>query len=253
LRRGAGRANLGDTKVAVLLENTPAGKDFVKNVVTPIGEGKLGLQITPIFVDSTHPDWTAAVTTAMASHPDGIFGQLTEADCIGMVTATSTLGFKGPVMAGSCTGYIQALGAKAVGTYISSDIFTPATKQYAPAQIQTNLGIYTAAMAADGQSKDDEGFASAAFSSIMELAAVLKTIPSTTPITPASVKTALAGDTDSPGFLGSDLHCANHPLPTETSACRSDILVFKIVKDSNGAIVKQLIGTGFQDVSPLVS
>jgi len=221
-------------KVAVLLEDTPSGQDFIKTVVKPIGEGKLGMQITAITVDPANPDWNAAVTTAMASTPDAIWGQLTEPGCIGLVTATSALGYKGPVFAGSCSVYMQVLGAKSVGTYTSGDVYLPEAKATAPANIQKNLDLYVANMKAAGQEKYTTGFALAPYSAFFELTSILDTIKG--PITPDSVKAAFAASTDSPGHLGPDLHCASHPWTTEKSHCRADILVWKVVAGPNGPV-----------------
>jgi branched-chain amino acid transport system substrate-binding protein len=212
-------------KVAVLLEDTPAGQDFIKTVVKPIGEGKLGMQITAVTVDPANPDWNAAVTTAMASTPDAIWGQLTEPGCIGLVTATNALGYKGPVFAGSCSVYMQVLGAKSVGTYTSGDVYLPEAKSTAPANIQKNLDLYVANMKAAGQEK---------YTAFFELKSILETIKG--PITADSVKAAFAASKDSPGYLGPDLHCASHPWTTEKSHCRADILVWKVVAGANGPI-----------------
>ncbi len=221
-------------KIAVLLEDTPSGQDFIKTVIKPIGEGKLGMKITAITVDPANPDWNAAVTTAIASAPDAIWGQLTEPGCIGLVTATSALGYKGPVFAGSCSVYMQVLGDKSVGTYTSGDVYLPEAKATAPPKIQKNLDLYVANMKAAGQEKYTTGFALAPYSAFFELKSILETIKG--PITPESVKAAFAAAKDIPGHLGPNLHCADHPWTSEKSHCRADILVWKVVAGPSGPV-----------------
>ena len=240
---------LGSKKVAVILEDTPSGQDFIKNVVKPIGEGKLGLQIIAVTVDPANPDWTAAVTTAMAGKPDAIWGQLTEPGCIGMTTATSALGFKGPVFAGSCSLYISVVGDKAIGTYTSGDVYNFEQSKFAPAKIQKNLAVYATAMKAAGQEKYINGFAAAPYSSMFELKSIMETIKG--PITPASFKAAMNSGKTTPGHLGSDLKCGQKPWPTETSHCRADILIWKVVAGPNGPTRVPAVA-GFQDYSALV-
>ena len=240
---------LGSKKVAVILEDTPSGQDFIKNVVKPIGEGKLGLQIIAVTVDPANPDWTAAVTTAMAGKPDAIWGQLTEPGCIGMTTATSALGFKGPVFAGSCSLYISVVGDKAIGTYTSGDVYNFEQSKFAPAKIQKNLAVYATAMKAAGQEKYINGFAAAPYSSMFELKSIMETIKG--PITPASFKAAMNSGKTTPGHLGSDLKCGQKPWPTETSHCRADILIWKVVAGPNGPTREPAVA-GFQDYSVLV-
>jgi branched-chain amino acid transport system substrate-binding protein len=244
--------DLGAKKVAVVVENTPAGQDFLKTVVTPVGEQKLGLQIQPILVDPANADYASAVTTAQSGGADGIWGQLTENGCISFATATNQLGFKGPVVVGSCTAYIQALGDKAVGTYTQGDVFIPEIAKYAPPEIQARLKTYTDNMTAAGQQKYLNGFAVAPYSSMYELTSILETIPAG-PIDSAAITKAFADAKTSPGYLGPDLHCGQHPWAAEPSHCRADILVYKVVKDDSGNIVRQPIYPTFQDFSSLVN
>lgn len=241
--------DLGSKKVAVILEDTVAGQDFIKSVVKPIGEGKLGLQILAVTVDPANPDWTVAVTTAMAGKPDAIWGQLTEPGCIGMTTATNALGFKGPVFAGSCSVYIQVVGDKAIGTYTTGDVYNVEQGKTAPPKIQKNLAAYGAAMKAAGQEKYINGFAAAPYSAMFELKSILETI--TGPITSKSFKAAMNSGKTTPGHLGSDLKCGQKPWPTETSHCRADILVWKVVAGPNGPTREPAV-PGFQDYSSLV-
>lgn len=240
---------LGAKKVAVILEDTAFTRDFIKNVVKPIGEGKLGLQINAVTVDSANPDWTAAVTTAMASNPDSIWGQLTEPGCIGMTTATNALGFKGTVFAGSCSVYIQVVGDKAIGTYTTFDVYSPEQARFAPVKIQKNLAAYSAEMKAAGQEKYISGFAVAPYSAMFELKSILETIKG--PITTKSIKAAMNSGRTTPGHLGADLKCGQKPWPTEFSHCRADILVWKVVAGPNGP-TREPAAQGFQDYSNLV-
>jgi branched-chain amino acid transport system substrate-binding protein len=243
--------DLGMQNVAVILENTPAGQDFLNNVVKPIGEQKLGLKIQTILVDPANADYASAVGTAQAAGADAVWGQLTEPGCIGLATATSQLGFSGPVVVGSCTAYIQVLKDKAVGTYTSGDVFIPEIAKYAPADIQARLKTYTDNMTAAGQQQYINGFAVAPYSSMFELTSILSTIPAG-PINSATINKAFTDAKTSPGHLGPDLHCGEQPWPTEKSHCRADILTYKVVKDDAGNIVRPPINPEFQDYSDLI-
>ena len=165
--------DLGIKKAAVVVENTPAGQDFLNNVVKPIGEQKLGLEIQTILVDPANADYASAVGTAQAGGAEAIWGQLTEPGCIGLATATNQLSFTGPVVVGSCTAYIQVLKDKAVGTYTSGDVFIPEIAQYTPADIQARLKTYTDNMTAAGQQQYINGFAVAPYSGMFELTSIL--------------------------------------------------------------------------------
>jgi len=242
--------DLGVKKAAVILENTPAGQDFLNNVVTPIGEEKLGLEIQPIIVEQANADYATAVGTAQAGGAEAIWGQLTEPGCIGLATATNQLGFSGPVVVGSCTAYIQVLKDKAVGTYTSGDVFIPEISKYAPTDIQARLKTYSDNMTAAGQQQYINGFAVAPYSGMFELASILSTIPAGA-IDGTAINKAFTSKT-SPGYLGPDLHCGESPWPTEKSHCRADILTYKVVKDESGNIVRQPTTPDFQDYSEFI-
>lgn len=241
---------LGAVNIAVLDDqSSPAGQSFMSDIVEPAA-AKLGLHVIRVPYDIGSPDFTQVVTSALASHPDGLMAQLDESGCIGLVTATSTLGFKGPVLPGSCSGYIDALGSASAGTYVFSPVYTVDTREFAPQNVQANLDTFQQAMKDAGHEDLVGGFAAVPFSGMNELASVLKTISGE--VSPASVAAAFRAATLSPGFLGSDLHCGNPPVASERSACRGDLLAFKIVIGADGKPKKEQVGDGFQDVASLL-
>lgn len=242
--------DLGAEKVAVLSDQTPAAQDFMNEIVRPIGEDVFGMEIVEVPVDTGSADYTQAVTTAMASEPDGILASLDETGCVGLVAATSSLGFDGPVMPGSCSAYIQELGEAAVGTYVFTDLYGPDTRDAAPPEIQENLDLYEEAMTDAGHEDLLDGFANVPFSSMYELAAILETVEGD--VTSPSVAAAFRAAASSPGFLGSELHCGEPPVPSERSHCRGDYLAFEIVAGDDGQPAKEPAADGFQDVAELL-
>ncbi|GAA0920944.1 ABC transporter substrate-binding protein [Virgisporangium aurantiacum] len=237
----------GAKKVAVLTEQSSDAQKMMDTLVAPAAK-KLGLTFKPVLVDPANPDWTQAVTTALSSQPDGIVAQLTEENCVGMVTALRTARYDKPIMAGSCTAYVQALGKQAVGTYVFTDLYAPETRQYAPPEIQQRLGAYESAMRAAGQTQYINGFAVVPYSSMFELADILRTIPAGSAITTERVFEAFRAAKTSPGHLGSDLHCGAPPYPAEPANCRADVLVFKVVERTDGSVGKEPVGQGFQPI-----
>ena len=243
-------SELDATRVAVITDTTPAGRDFWTDIVQPIGE-ELGFDLVEVPVSTGGADYTQAVTTAMASSADAIMASLDEAGCVGLVTATSTLGFSGAVMPGSCSAFIDVLGEAAVGTYVFSDQYDLSTREFAPPEIQANLDIYEAAMTEAGQEDLLGGFASVPFSALMELRSILETIDG--PINPASIAAAFDAATATPGFLGGELHCGAPPIASEPAHCKAEFLAFEVVLGDDGAPRKVPVGDGgFQDAAALL-
>lgn len=165
----------GIDNAAVILEDNPAGRTFFTDIIAPIA-ANIGVEIQEISVDPANPDWTAAVATAQAADAGAIWGQLTEPGCIGMVTATSAVNYDRPVFAGSCSLYIDVLGADAIGTFNQSDLYFPNVKQFAPAEIAERLTQYEQLMTDSGNEEFINGFAVAPFSAWMQIRPFLEGI-----------------------------------------------------------------------------
>jgi branched-chain amino acid transport system substrate-binding protein len=240
----------GVTKVALITQNTPVIQTFLDKIIRPIAEGKLGLQIDPILLDASSVDYAVAVGTAQANGDEGIWGAVGEAGCLGIATATNALAFQGPVVFYNCNTYIATLKDKAVGTYTAQDLWLPEAASAAPARIQANMKGYVDAMTAAGQTKYVNSSATVPYSALYELAAILATIPAG-PIDSNAVKQAFASSSTSPGWLGPDLHCGQHPWPGERSHCRTDLMVYKVVSQG-GQVVRQPFYPDFQDYAAVV-
>jgi branched-chain amino acid transport system substrate-binding protein len=210
---------------------------------------KLGIRLVPIPIAATNADWTAAIATAMADHVNSMWGILQENDCIGMVGAARGAGFGGPISVGSCTAYIAALGKKAGNTLGLWPYYFPQLAASAPPAVQAQIKVYTAAMDANGQSANLNGFATASFATMMELAEVMKEIKG--PVNAASLKAALA-KADVPGFLGPRVNCAQRPFGAlEPAACNAQMLMFKVTVGASGP-ERQLVGTGWLNTAGLL-
>lgn len=236
--------DLGIDNIAVILEDNPAGRDFMANIITPVLAHN-EITFTEISVDPAAPDWTAAVATAQAADVDGIWGQLTEPGCIGMVGATSASGYDKPVFAGSCSFYIGVLGEAAVGTYAQGDLYFPEVRQFAPPEIQSRLDDYVEQMTAAGYEDQINGFAVAPYSGWFEMREILETIEGD--ITAASVDDAFENAGPTAGWLGPDLRCGEAPWPAESSHCGSEIIVWQVQQFEDGTIGRAPVGEGFFD------
>ncbi len=237
-------SDLGLSHIAVILEGTPSGIAFIDSIVAPVLAHN-EIEFERIIVDPAAPDWTAAIAAAQAAGVEGIWGQLTEPGCIGMVSAVAASGYTDPVFAGSCSFYIGILGELAIGTYTQGDVYFPSVKQFAPPEIADRLTQYEAEMAAAGYDDHIEGFAVAPYSAWRELEFILEKIEG--PITSASVIDAFNNAGVTPGWFGADLRCGMAPWPSETSHCGSSIAVWQIGVRDDGSIGRILVGDGFFD------
>ena len=235
-------SDLGISHIAVIMEETPAGLAFIDSIGAPV-LAHHGIEFERVVVDPAAPDWTAAVATAQAAGVEGIWGQLTEPGCIGMVGAAAASGYDKPVFAGSCSFYIPVLGAASIGTYTQSDVFFPSTAEFASPEIQAQLAEYADLMTAAGYEDHIEGFAVAPYSSWRAIEIILETIDG--PITGESVLHAFRNAGETPGWFGSNHQCGQEPWPASTSACKSAIAVWQVAEKDDGTVGRVLVGDGF--------
>jgi len=239
---------LGISNIAVVGEDNPAYQDFLASAITPVMEAN-NIEFTSIIVDPAAPDWTAAVATAQAAGVDGIWGQLTEPGCIGLVGATSAINYDKPVFAGSCSFFVPVLGEAAVGVYSSGDVFIPETRAFAPPVIQERLDDYVAQMTAAGNEDQINGFAVAPYSSWWEMSIILKTIEGE--INGTSILDAFKNAGVTEGWLGGDLQCGLAPWPLETSHCGAEMIVWETMLNDDGTVSRApFMGQGFFEAFP---
>ncbi|WP_419842768.1 ABC transporter substrate-binding protein [Candidatus Poriferisodalis sp.] len=241
-------SELGIDHVAVIVQDTPTGLDFMDQVIARVLQ-HYGIEMTRVVVDAAAPDWTAAVAAAQSAGVGGMMSHLDEFGCIGMVGAAAASGFDKPIFAGSCTLYIDLLGSAAVGTYTQGDQWTPFLADFAPPEIQQRLAAYAQEMTAARHERHVNGFAVAPYGAWREIAFILETI--TGPITAASVSEAFATAGETPGWFGPSLRCGQAPWPPESSHCMSHIMVWQVVEHEDGTLGRIVIGDGLFDAYQL--
>ena len=134
----------------------------------------MGIEVQPIPVDPAAPDFAAIVATAQSGGAQAFWGIQAEPGCTAMVNAALAANFAGPIIAGSCTDFINAIGDKTVGVYSTLAQLPPDTGGGTSDVIKKHLVDYEALMAAAGQEKNSTSNSIAAFGAWEELASVLK-------------------------------------------------------------------------------
>lgn len=241
--------DLGYTKVGMIFADNPAGEAYQSKIESYAEI--LGLDVTPVYVDATTPDWATAVATLQADGVEAVSGILTEVDCIGLVSAAASVGFTGAVFAGSCNVYLNVLPDLALGTYNQVDYWSPLSYDDAPAEIQARLDKYSADMTAAGHEDLINGFAPVSYGGWMELREILQAIPNDQEVNGETVKSTIVSQVF-PGYFGPDLHCGEALWADSPSACHSTLAVFKIEKAADGKLVRKIV-SDFADMAGLVN
>ncbi len=226
------------TKVALAYDAVPAAQNFALNTVPAIAKS-MGIEVQPIPVDPAAPDFAAIVATAQSGGAQAFWGIQAEPGCTAMVNAALSANFAGPIIAGSCTDFINAIGDKTVGVYSTLAQLPPDTGGGTSDVIKKHLVDYEALMAAAGQEKNSTSNSIAAFGAWEELASVLKGMDGD--ITAESLSAALAADADIPGWFAPDLNCGAHPWPDFPSYCSAQMSVWQVAKKPDGTLGRDLV------------
>ncbi len=229
--------NLKLTKIALAYDASPAATNFATKTVPPLAKA-MGIEVQGITVDGQAPDYAAIVATAQAGGAQAFWGIQAEPGCTAMVTAAVAANFKGPIIAGSCTDYIQALGDKAVGTYTVLTQLVPDTGGGASADIGKRLVDFRKLMVDGGQEKVISGNSIAAFGAWTELATVLKRI--TGDINAKSVDAALSENVTIPGWFRPDTNCGAKSWPDAPNYCSANVSVWQVEKKADGTFGRKV-------------
>jgi len=216
--------NLGLHSVSYTAADVPTNRAFVAANLAPAAKA-LGLKMTAHYYPPTAPNYVTVFAAAAANHPDAVFFTAAEPDCTGLVAAAKTLGYKGKVFAGSCSSFIKQDPTSASGVFTDSDLYLTDNTSGISADKSAEVKIYLAAMA-QGYSKYQDGFAQMTFSSMMDLASVLKTISGD--ITGSSVLASLSKLQDMSSFMGQVLKCDGKQWPGEKSVCASGLMEYQV-------------------------
>jgi branched-chain amino acid transport system substrate-binding protein len=240
--------NSGAKHITVVIYAGLPGQKAIAATVKAMAS-RLGMRVSTLEVPASNADWTASVASALTNRPDGFLLATRENDCTNMLRALQSAKYTGVTAAVGCTEYVKALGNGAPPTVAGVQAWTPDLRAHAPQAVLPRLDVYTNAMKAIGRPDlVNSAGASRTFSGWMQLAQILRGING--PINAASVKKALQGASNVPGYLGPDLHCGTKAWPTQPSVCTAQEMLVRIVPGPAG-LRREPISKGFVDLSAL--
>lgn len=232
-------ADTGATKIANFHYAIPTSK-----ATEPLYDGiaeEVGIELFHVEVPVQGADWNASVATAIANGADALIGYFNEIDCTNLVRGARAAGFTGPIAVGSCSDYVAEVGDDAVGTITVADRYPTDLRDDAPPEVQEQIDTYVEAMETAGYGDKVGGLARNSFSTVYELAEIMKTIDGE--VTAAALTEALTGLTDFPGFMGPAINCTE-PFQAIPRACSAEVIVIEVVDGPT-----RVASGGFVDMS----
>jgi branched-chain amino acid transport system substrate-binding protein len=236
---------IGKKDAALAVTDSPASHGYVDKLVMPAATN-LGMNVSPLYVPGTNMNFNVMAATELSGNPDvaGIIA-LTEDGCTGLFKALRAQGYQGTLFAGSCSQFISDMKEKGAGAIIQPRVWVPASKQYAPPDVQKQLDDFAAAMEEIDRGDEQSARSLYSFAGMVNLANVLKGIQGE--ITPASVTDAMKNVKDMPTFAGSPVTCDGQQWANRPSSCSHQAIFFEVQPDSS---LKPVDPKGYIDLDP---
>lgn len=238
----------GASTAALAVTDAPSSHGYVDALVKPLGQ-ELGLDVTGVYTTVDNLNFQVLAQTELASDPDvaGVIA-LPEDACTGLIGALRQNGFDGKVFAGSCSQFIEELGADAAGAIVQPRLWVPRSYDNAPSDVQEQLDAFADAMKAVGYEDEQSARSLYSFAGIINLAKIVGDIDGD--ITAESVGTAMKGVKDFQTFLGPKVTCDGQQWPGRPGACSHEAIFFEVQEDGTLAPVNE---DGFTELDTAVA
>jgi branched-chain amino acid transport system substrate-binding protein len=231
----------GKKSVTLALVDTPAAHQTIDGLL-PVLSKVLGISAKGIYFSPTNPNFTAVAAAIDTGNPDvgGLMASPSEAVCTALVQGLRQLGYHGTIFTAACTQYIKdAPAAQSSGGALYSSNWLPGAKAYAPAGVQSELGI-----AAKYLGAAPDYYAVGEFALAVNFAKALSA-GNTANLTGASVLSTLKALKNFPTFLGPNVTCGSPTSPD----CTTQMLLFTVQADGS---IKPVTGGWVTPARPIM-
>lgn len=219
----------GAQRAVYLVAGIPGAQTGFDLYIKPFAEQN-GLDVSLATYAPSAPDYTTALAAARARNADTIVYSGDENGCTDFVNAAKRLGFTGRVLTGTCTQFVQKLGARAEGVQMLSLTWPTDARPSAPTDKQKDLDDFESAMAAADLASQQSGVSMIGFAGVVNLARVLTTM--TGPIDGPSVSAGLGALRDFDTFAGQKVTCDPKPL-ADSASCGTGVLALTVTSDGS--------------------
>jgi branched-chain amino acid transport system substrate-binding protein len=222
-------AKLGGKSVSLVLISAPGALTQIKAGATPIfANHSIGLNVL-LTSPLGQPDMTPTIQAATVPPTTGVFLDEDSTTCIAALNAKGTLAVSSSIrfyadLSCETPAVVSAAGANSNGTYFTN--VADVTKTSDP-----DVVTYNSFMKQYAAGTSTLGFAPQGATGVMDLVRVLDTIPSSTPITAASVKAALQASSGIKLFMGdgNTFTCNGKAVAELTSVCNGNFYLDQYV------------------------
>lgn len=241
-------SDLGKKKLALAIDEGPTAHAYIDTMAKPIAS-RLGMRLEAHYVPGASANFNVIAATQLAGKPDaaGVV-TLPEDSCTSLFQALRQQGYQGTIFAGSCSQFIDMMGAQAAGAITQPRLWVPLSRDHAPKEVADQLDAFAEAMKQVGYEKEQSARSLYSFAGVINMVNVMKTMKGPA-INAKAITTAMKGLKDFKTFAGPAVTCDGKAWPTLPAGCSRSAIFFEVRKDGTLAPVKQ---GGYTELDPSV-
>ena len=234
----------GKKSASLAVNESPTSHAYVDDLIRPIADN-LGIDVKVQYPPAAGANLNVIAATQISDEPDvaGVIA-LPEDACTDLFTALRRQGFEGMILAGSCSQFIEQMGAQGAGIVTQPRLWVPLAKDSAPPKVQEELDVFEKSMRAVGHDEELSSRSLYTFAALVNIANILNAAPAGE-ITKESVTAAFEKVTDFESFAGPTVTCDGKQWPGIATTCNAQAIFFEVQDDGTLAPVDE---TGYVDL-----
>ncbi|MEU5840332.1 ABC transporter substrate-binding protein [Rhodococcus sp. NPDC047139] len=237
---------MGKTKASLAVNESPTSHAYVDDLILPIAE-QMGIDVSVQYPPASGANLNVVAATQLADDPDiaGVIA-LPEDACTGLFQALRRQGYDNSILAGSCSQFIDEMGADAAGIVTQPRLWVPLAKEAAPEEVRRQLEEFEQAMDAVGYGDQASSRSLYTFAALVNIAKILSENGSDD-VTSESVIDAFSSLRDFPTFAGPNATCDGQQWPGIATTCNAQAIFFEVQEDGTLQPVDE---AGYMDLDP---
>ena len=130
---------MGKTKASLAVNESPTSHAYVDDLIMPIAEN-MDIDVAVQYPPAEGANLNTVAAKQVSDKPDvaGVIA-LPEDSCTSLFQSLRRQGYDDTILAGSCSQFINAMGADAAGIVTQPRLWVPLAKDSAPAEVQDQL------------------------------------------------------------------------------------------------------------------
>ncbi|MEE2056500.1 ABC transporter substrate-binding protein [Rhodococcus artemisiae] len=235
---------MGKTKASLAVNESPTSHAYVDDLIMPIAD-KMGIDVAVQYPPASGANLNVVAATQLSDDPDmaGVIA-LPEDGCTGLFQALRRQGYDDTILAGSCSQFIDDMGADAAGIVTQPRLWVPLAKDSAPAEVQEQLDTFADSMDAVGYGDELSSRSIYTFAALVNIAEILS---GSEEITTTTVTDTFKGLRDFPTFAGPSVTCDGQQWPGVATTCNAQAIFFEVQEDGTLRSVEE---AGYIDLDP---